>query len=71
MFVLVRHAHTGEKKSWHGPDADRPLNTLGVLATRDLVAATVRPRHCSTFRPPHPIDRPNAALPSGVTVFAR
>ncbi|MDF3313416.1 histidine phosphatase family protein [Rhodococcus sp. T2V] len=39
MFVLVRHAHAGEKKSWHGPDADRPLSTLGYWQARGLVAA--------------------------------
>jgi broad specificity phosphatase PhoE len=39
MFVLVRHAHAGEKKSWHGPDTDRPLSTLGYWQARGLVAA--------------------------------
>jgi broad specificity phosphatase PhoE len=39
MFVLVRHAHAGEKKSWHGPDSDRPLSTLGYRQARGLVAA--------------------------------
>jgi len=39
MFVLVRHAHAGEKKSWHGPDEDRPLSTLGYWQARGLVAA--------------------------------
>ncbi|TQC42515.1 phosphoglycerate mutase family protein [Rhodococcus sp. WS4] len=37
MFVLVRHA--GEKESWHGRDADRPLSTLGYWQSRGLVAA--------------------------------
>ncbi|MGV9869379.1 SixA phosphatase family protein [Rhodococcus koreensis] len=39
MFVLVRHAHAGEKKNWHGPDADRPLSTLGYWQARSLVTA--------------------------------
>lgn len=39
MFVLVRHAHAGEKKSWPGPDANRPLSTLGDQQARGLVAA--------------------------------
>ncbi|MFD9664400.1 SixA phosphatase family protein [Rhodococcus sp. NPDC059968] len=39
MFVLVRHAHAGEKMGWHGRDADRPLSTLGYWQARGLVAA--------------------------------
>ncbi|MDT2006970.1 histidine phosphatase family protein [Rhodococcus opacus] len=35
----ARHAHAGEKKSWHGPDTDRPLSTLGYWQARGLVAA--------------------------------
>ena len=41
MFVLVRHAHAGEKRSWHGPDADRPLSILGYWQAQSLVAALV------------------------------
>ncbi len=39
MFVLVRHVHAGEKRGWHGPDADRPLSILGYWQARGLVAA--------------------------------
>ncbi|CAG7623163.1 SixA phosphatase family protein [Rhodococcus opacus] len=39
MFVLVRHAHAGKKQRWRGPDADRPLSTLGHRQARGLVAA--------------------------------
>ncbi|MFD6059609.1 SixA phosphatase family protein [Rhodococcus wratislaviensis] len=39
MFVLVRHAHAGEKTGWPGRDADRPLSTLGYWQARGLVAA--------------------------------
>ncbi|REE75573.1 phosphohistidine phosphatase SixA [Rhodococcus wratislaviensis] len=39
MFVLVRHAHAGEKKKWDGPDADRPLSPLGHDQAHGLVAA--------------------------------
>lgn len=39
MFVLVRHAHAGDKTGWPGRDADRPLNTLGYWQARGLVAA--------------------------------
>ncbi|UZG60441.1 SixA phosphatase family protein [Rhodococcus opacus] len=39
MFVLVRHAHAGDKTGWPGRDADRPLSTLGYWQARGLVAA--------------------------------
>ncbi|MDT2009450.1 hypothetical protein FXW78_46640 [Rhodococcus opacus] len=39
MFVLVRHAHGGEKTSWRGPDAVRPLSTPGYWQVRSLVPA--------------------------------
>lgn len=39
MFVLVRHAHAGSKTLWHGPDADRPLSTIGRSQADNLVAA--------------------------------
>jgi len=29
MFVLVRHAHAGNKADWQGPDAQRPLSEKG------------------------------------------
>ncbi|MDV7354522.1 phosphoglycerate mutase family protein [Rhodococcus oxybenzonivorans] len=39
MFVLVRHAHAGNKTQWHGPDAARPLSGLGRRQADHLVAA--------------------------------
>jgi phosphohistidine phosphatase SixA len=29
VFILVRHAHAGSKKSWAGPDSDRQLSVRG------------------------------------------
>lgn len=29
MFILVRHAHAGDKHAWRGPDRDRPLSAMG------------------------------------------
>jgi len=29
LFILVRHAHAGDKRQWHGEDADRPLSERG------------------------------------------
>lgn len=29
MFVLVRHAHAGDKRRWAGPDRQRPLSRRG------------------------------------------
>ncbi|PQP18372.1 SixA phosphatase family protein [Rhodococcus opacus] len=39
MLVLVRHSHAGEKKLWHGPDAERPLSPLGHEQAHGFVAA--------------------------------
>lgn len=37
MFVLVRHAHAGDKRSWPHPDADRPLTGAGREEAAGLV----------------------------------
>ncbi len=37
MFVLVRHAHAGDKRSWPHPDADRPLTAAGREEAAGLV----------------------------------
>ncbi|MFC9557697.1 SixA phosphatase family protein [Rhodococcus sp. NPDC056960] len=39
MFILLRHAHAGDKKNWDGPDADRPLSMLGDQQAQGLVEA--------------------------------
>ncbi|MEE2034996.1 SixA phosphatase family protein [Rhodococcus chondri] len=38
MFVLVRHAHAGDKSKWPGRDIDRTLSTFGYRQARGLVA---------------------------------
>ncbi len=59
MFVLVRHAHAGNKALWHGPDADRPLSIVGrrQAAARGLTVED----HC-LLAPGAPVDRLFAAL---------
>ncbi len=37
MFVLVRHAHAGDKQAWPRPDDERPLSELGRRQARALV----------------------------------
>ncbi len=37
MFVLVRHAHAGDKQTWSHPDVERPLSELGHQQARALV----------------------------------
>ena len=40
MFVLVRHAHAGDKHRWTGPDRERPLSRRGqgeALGVADLL----------------------------------
>ncbi len=37
MFVLVRHAHAGDKNDWGGPDALRPLSARGLRQANGLV----------------------------------
>ena len=37
-LVVVRHASAGDKKRWHGPDAERPLDADGA-ARAETVAA--------------------------------
>lgn len=46
MFVLVRHAHAGNKRSWSAPDRDRPLSPEGENQAADLVPllSAVAPR---------------------------
>ena len=39
MFVLVRHAHAGNKKLWDGDDALRPLSGRGRQQAAGLVAS--------------------------------
>jgi phosphohistidine phosphatase SixA len=39
MFVLVRHADALAKKTWPGPDTDRPLSPLGHQQSVHLVEA--------------------------------
>lgn len=39
LFVLVRHAHAGDKTRWRGADADRALSMLGHQQARSLVTA--------------------------------
>lgn len=38
MFILVRHAHAGDKRSWSRPDTERPLSSSG----RQQAAALTR-----------------------------
>jgi len=62
VAALVRHGHAGERGSWPGDDAERPLDSLGVaqadklarllvlLAPRRIVSAT--PKRCvQTMQP--------------------
>ncbi len=35
--LLVRHADAGSKQEWIGPDADRPLSTVGWRQAKGLV----------------------------------
>jgi phosphohistidine phosphatase SixA len=35
--LLVRHAHAGSKRSWTGPDAERPLSERGVQEALGLL----------------------------------
>ncbi len=37
MFVLVRHAHAGNKQAWAWPDEERPLTELGRRQASALV----------------------------------
>jgi phosphohistidine phosphatase SixA len=36
VFVLVRHAHAGDKRRWPGPDDQRPLSPRGWVQAREL-----------------------------------
>jgi phosphohistidine phosphatase SixA len=46
VFVLVRHAHAGSKRTWTGDDGLRPLSDRGLRQAMALVGplAAVRPR---------------------------
>jgi 8-oxo-dGTP diphosphatase len=37
MLLVVRHADAGDKRSWKGPDALRPLSSSGHLQAEGLV----------------------------------
>ena len=37
MRLLVRHAHAGHKRYWHGPDAERPLSIRGWAQAEGLL----------------------------------
>ena len=37
MVYLVRHAHAGSKKNWHGPDHARPLSAQGRKEALGLI----------------------------------
>jgi broad specificity phosphatase PhoE len=37
MIYLLRHAHAGNKRSWRGPDADRPLSAIGRREASGLI----------------------------------
>jgi 8-oxo-dGTP diphosphatase len=37
MPYLVRHAHAGDKRAWHGPDALRPLSDPGRREAHGLL----------------------------------
>ena len=39
MYVLVRHAHAGDKQSWEGDDARRPLSGRGRQQAEGLVVS--------------------------------
>jgi 8-oxo-dGTP diphosphatase len=47
MLLLVRHAHAGDKATWQGPDALRPLSSSGHAEAMGLV---VRLRSCPVER---------------------
>jgi phosphohistidine phosphatase SixA len=47
MLYLIRHAHAGNKRTWEGPDALRPLSERGLRESSGLTALLAR----------HPIDR--------------
>jgi 8-oxo-dGTP diphosphatase len=47
MLLLVRHAHAGDKATWQGPDALRPLSSSGRDEAMGLV---VRLRGCPVRR---------------------
>lgn len=38
-FVLVRHAHAGDKRSWPRPDTERPLSKSGRLEAAGLTVS--------------------------------
>jgi broad specificity phosphatase PhoE len=42
MFVLLRHAHAVDKRSWDGPDEDRPLSGQGRQEAVALVPLLAR-----------------------------
>jgi len=44
MFVLVRHAHAGNKATWRGPDTERPLSDKGQRQALGLAVALRRVR---------------------------
>lgn len=37
MFILVRHAHAGDKRQWKGDDRERPLSERGRQQAEGLV----------------------------------
>ena len=39
MVYLVRHAHAGSQKRWHGPDHQRPLSLRGQQQAAGLLEA--------------------------------
>jgi 8-oxo-dGTP diphosphatase len=47
MLLLVRHAHAGDKATWQGQDALRPLSSTGHAEAMGLV---VRLRNCLVGR---------------------
>jgi phosphohistidine phosphatase SixA len=42
VFVLVRHAHAGDKHRWRGPDEQRPLSPRGWAQARQLAPVLAR-----------------------------
>ncbi|MBV9659924.1 MAG: histidine phosphatase family protein [Acidimicrobiales bacterium] len=44
QLVVVRHAHAEPKKTWTGPDADRPLVSRGRRQAKSLAALVGRRR---------------------------
>ena len=64
MLYLVRHGHAGNKRTWNGPDPQRPLSPNGAARER----RAHRPAPCRTDRqdsvqsgPALPTDRPALA----------